>query len=117
VLAVGGIAIASSSSSDQPGNVVAAQLASVRGSTTEPPASTLTVTLTGDDVAVDVQADDDGNFTVTDLPPGKYRIEWTYETSGPPASGGVGIGTAVSVGHITANLSSGTNTVSIRLTK
>ena len=68
-------------------------------------------------VTVDVQADADGNFTVSDLPPGEYRIEWKYETSGTPPSDGVDIGTALSVGHITVNLSSGTNTVSIPLTK
>jgi len=117
VLATGGLAIATSSSSDQPGRVIAAQLASVRGSTTETPVSTLTVTLIGEDTTVDVQADADGNFTVSDLPPGEYRIEWKYETSGTPPSDGVDIGTALSVGHITVNLSSGTNTVSIPLTK
>jgi hypothetical protein len=116
VLAVGGVAVASSSGTDQPGRVVAAQLASVRGSTTTTPVSTLTVTFTGNEKTVTVDADPSGTFTISDLPPGDYLVVWKYETSGPAPSGGVDIGTALSGGRMHVNLSSGTNTVSIPLT-
>ena len=115
VLAVGGVAIASSGS-NQAGPVVV-QPANVSGSTTSPPASTLTVTLTGGDKTVTVDADANGTFTASGLPPGDYVVEWTYEVSGPPPTGGVDIGSATSSGRIHVNLSSGDNTVSIPLTR
>jgi hypothetical protein len=114
VLAVGGVAIASAGS-NQAGHVVV-QTASVTGNTTSPPVSTLTVTLTGNDKTVTVDADPSGTFTVSDLPPGKYLLEWTYETSGPQPTGDVDIGTALSAGRLHVDLSSGNNTVSIPLT-
>jgi hypothetical protein len=113
VLAVGGVAVASSGS-NQAGRVVV-QLASVTGSTTSPPVSTLTVTFTGDQKTVTVDADPSGTFTISNLPPGDYLVVWTYETSGPAPTGGVDIGTALSGGRIHVNLSSGNNSVSIPL--
>jgi len=114
VLAIAGIAVASSRS-DQPGRVVTAPLASVRGSTTEAPPSTLTVTFAGDEKRVTVDADPSGTFTISDLPPGDYIVKWKYEFEGPAPSGGVDIGSALSGGKMHVNLSRGTNTVSIPL--
>ena len=68
-----------------------------------------------DEKTVTVDADPSGTFTVSDLPPGDYLVEWKYETSGPPPSDGVDIGTALSGGRIHVNLSSGDNTVRIPL--
>ena len=113
VLALSGVAIASSSS-DPAGHVVV-QAANVTGSTTSPPVSTLSVTFTGDEKTVTVDADPSGSFTVSNLPPGDYLVVWTYETSGPAPTRGVDIGTALSGGHIHVNLSSGDNTVRIPL--
>ncbi len=112
VLAVGGAAIASSGT-DPAGHVVI-RAANVTGSTTSPPDSTLTVTFTGAEKTLTVDADPSGTFTVSNLPPGDYLVEWKYETSGT-ANGGVDIGTAVSRGGIHVNLSSGDNTVRIPL--
>jgi hypothetical protein len=115
VLAIVGVAIASSSSGDQPGRVVAAQLARVLGSTSETPPSTLTVTFTGQDTTVTVDADPSGTFTISGLPPGDYIVKWRYEVAGPAPSDGVDIGTALSGGKMQVKLSSGENTVSIPL--
>jgi hypothetical protein len=114
VLAVGGVAIASSGST-QAGRVVVSA-ANVTGSTTSPPVSTLTVTFTGDEKTVTVDADPSGTFTISNLPPGDYLVVWNYETSGPAPTGGVDIGTALSGGRIHVSLSSGDNTVRIPLT-
>jgi FlaG/FlaF family flagellin (archaellin) len=113
VLAIGGVAIASSGT-DQASHVVV-RAANVTGTTTSPPVSTLTVTFTGDQKTVTVDADPSGTFTVSNLPPGDYLVEWTYETSGPPPADGVDIGTSLSNGRIHVNLSSGDNTVRIPL--
>jgi len=115
VLAAGGVAIASSGT-DQGGHVVV-QAAHVTGSTTSPPVSTLTVTFTGQGTKVSVDADPSGTFTISNLPPGDYLVEWTYEASGTQPTGDAEIGTALSVGRIHVSLSSGDNTVSIPLTR
>jgi hypothetical protein len=114
VLGLGGAAIASSGSSTSSHVVV--QVANVTGSTTNPPTSTLQVTFTGPEKTVTVDADPAGTFTISDLPPGDYLVEWTYEVSGPQPTGGVDIGSALSNGRIHVTLSSGENTVRIPLT-
>ena len=120
VLAVGGVAIAGSSTSN-PSGQVALQAAHVTGSTTGAPTATLVVTFTftgsgsGTEKPVTVNADAGGTFTISNLPPGDYRVTWTYEDSGTQPTGGVEIGSALNVGRINVTLSSGDNTVSIPL--
>jgi len=114
VLVVSGIAVVSSGSTSSTPVVV--QPAHVSGSTTSPPPSTLTVTFTSDEKTVTVDADPSGTFTIGDLAPGKYVVDWKYEVSGAQPTGGVSIGSALSVGHVDVTLSSGDNTVRLPLT-
>jgi hypothetical protein len=113
----GGVGVVASGSGTTSRDVQTATLASVRGTTVNFAAGgTLHVTVTGPGGTFAVDADADGTFQLQNLPPGTYQVRWDYESPAAPADpSGVDIGTAIRTGHLTAELASGVNSVTITL--